>query len=269
MKNFLVDTHAHLNFPDYQNDLGKVIKDSLKNGVKMIICVSSNLADAKKAIEIAKKYPGIVYAAVGIHPQKTDKNPDSPAVQLGQLAQLAQSPEVVAVGECGLDFSPAPPGEEDRPKEEQLFLFEEQIELALKLALPINVHSRKASDETLGVLEKHFNLSNRKLKGVWHCYSGGKGDIKKVTEIGFFFGIDGNLTYDSGLQNVVMQIPLEKIVLETDCPFLSPAPFRGLRNSPGNVRIITEFLANLKGASFAEVSHVTSKNAKELFSKIR
>jgi len=272
----LVDTHAHLNFSDYKNDLDKVINQAIKDGVTKIICVSSNLADSAKAIEIAKKYPGVIYAAVGIHPHQTDpKNKLSLKKQIEALTKLAKQPEVIAIGECGLDYSPAPPPERDRSKGEQIFLFEKQIELALDLNLPILVHSRKAFDEVLFILKRYLNSSKGKLAGVFHCYSGGKSDIKKVEEVGFYFGLDGNLTYDSGLQNVTKLIPLEKILLETDCPFLSPEPYRGLRNEaysasfwrnePKNVRIIAEFLAQLKGLTLNQLAKIVTKNTHAAF----
>jgi len=257
-----IDTHAHLNFPDFQNDLEQVIKRSLKNRVTKIICVSSNLADSAKAIEIAKKYPSVVYAAVGLHPHQTDPQEKlTLKEQIKELNKLAQAKEVIAIGECGLDFSPAPPEEKDRPLKEQLFLFQKQIELAIETHLPLVVHSRKALPQVLEILKPFKN----KINGVFHCYSGGKKDIKKIEEIGFYFGLDGNLTYDLGLQNVAKLIPLEKILLETDSPFLTPEPYRGLRNEPKNVKIIAEFLAQLKGLPLNQVSKTIAQNTYATF----
>ena len=257
----LIDTHAHLNFPDFKNDLEQVIKCAARDGVTKIVCVSSSLKDSTKAIEIAKKYPGIVYVAVGIHPHQTDfQEKISTEEQTEKLKKLANKKAVIAIGECGLDFSAAPPMEKDRPEREQVFLFRKQIEIALNLNLPILVHSRKALPQVLEILRSFKN----KLTGVFHCYSGGKSNIKKIEELGFYFGLDGNLTYDLGLQNVVKEIPLAKIVLETDCPFLSPEPYRGLRNEPKNVRIIAKFLAQTKRITFKKVARVTSQNAQNL-----
>lgn len=259
----LVDTHAHLNFKDYQDDLDEVIKHSIKNGVNKIFCVSSNLAESEKAIEIAQKYKGIVHPAVGIHPQQTDPETElSLEEQIEKLSELVKNKKVVAIGECGFDYSPAPPGEKDRTKKEQIFLFKKQVELALKAKLPINVHSREASSNTLEMLKKY---SDKGLKGVWHCYSAGKKRVGKIDQLGFYFGVDGNLTYDPGLQNVLQQIPLEKILLETDCPFLAPEPHRGTRSEPAHVKIIAECLAKLKGTSLKEVAKITTQNAKNLF----
>jgi len=267
----LIDTHAHLNFKDFKNDLDRVIKRAFENGVVKIICLSSNLADSKKAIEIAKKYPKKVFAAVGIHPQETAPgNFESGTLayrkkleeQIKKLKKLAQEKEVIAIGECGLDYSPAPPGEKDRTKKDQIFLFKRQLEIALKFKLPVIIHTRKAFHETTNILEQY---AIPKLKGVFHCYSAGKKGIKKVNQLGFFYGVDGNLTYDKGLQNVFQEISLEKILLETDCPFLAPEPFRGQRSEPAHIKTIAEFLAKLKKIKPDKIAQITSQNAKKLF----
>ncbi len=259
----LVDTHAHLNFKDYKDDLDRVIKRSVKNGVTKVICVSSNVNESEKAIKIAQKYKGVVYAAVGIHPHQTDPETAlSPKEQIEMLSKLAKHKEVIAIGEAGLDYSPAPPGEKDRSKEEQFFLFQKQTEIALESKLPIIIHSRKAFPDTLEIIKQKANPD---LKGVFHCYSAGKKGIEKVNQLDFFFGVDGNLTYDQGLQNVFSQIPTEKILLETDCPFLSPEPLRNARNEPANVKIITECLAKITKTNFQKIAKITTKNVKNLF----
>jgi TatD DNase family protein len=257
----LIDTHAHLNFPDFKKDLDQVIKRSTAAGVKKIICVSSNLADSKRAIEISQKYPNIVYAAIGIHPQQTDpQNSTSLIDQIKELEKLATENKVIAVGECGLDFSPAPPPELDRTPENQIFLFKEQIKIAQKLNLPISIHSRKSFSETIEVLSGFSNI-----RGVVHCYSGGKKGIEKVKQLGLYFGVDGNLTYDGGLQGIFKLIPLERIVLETDCPFLAPIPYRGQRSEPVYTKIIAETLAKIKRESFEKVAQNTTASARQLF----
>jgi len=257
----LIDTHAHLNFPDYEKEEEKIISRAIKAGVKKIICVSSNLTDSQRAIKIARKYLGVVFAAVGIHPQQTDpENQNPPERQLEKLAIIANQKEVIAIGECGLDFSPAPPGEKERSKDIQQLLFESQIKIAQKLNLPILVHSREAFSQTIETLEKFKNL-----KGIFHCYSGGKKGIEKVQGLGFLFGVAGNLTYDEGLKNVFRQIPLEKIVLETDCPFLAPLPFRGQRNEPAYIKNTTKALAKIKNISLEKTAKITTKNAEALF----
>jgi TatD DNase family protein len=256
----LIDTHCHLNFPDYKNDLDSVIKNSVSAGVEKIICVSSSMADSKRSIEIAGKYTNIVYPAIGIHPQQTDpENHDSVDEQIDQLHDLSKHFKIYAIGEIGLDFSLAPPPEKDRDRGSQIYLFEKQMELAKSLDIPIIIHSRKSNDEIIPLLEKHHP------KGIWHCYTGGIKRISKVVDLGLYFGIDGNLTYDEGLQNVVKEIPLEKIVLETDSPFLSPLPNRGQRNTPENIKIICETLAKIKDISFDQTAKITTENAKNIF----
>lgn len=260
----LVDTHAHLNFPDYQKDLDQIIDQSIKNGVGKIICVSSNTNESEKAIKLAQKHKGIVFAAVGIHPHQTDpKNADTPEEQIKKLAKLAKNKNVVAIGESGLDFSPAPPSEKDRSQKEQLFLFKAQIKIARREKLPILVHCREAFQDVVKILQESLPL-----KGVFHCYSAGKKGIAEVEKLGFYFGVCGNLTYDTGLQNVFLKIPLEKILLETDCPFLSPDPKRGKRNEPANIRLIAEVLASLKGESYQKVVQITTQNAETLLNSI-
>lgn len=257
----LIDTHAHLNFPDFKKDLNKVIGRAIKAGVKKIICVSSNITDSQKSIEIAKKYPGIIFAAVGIHPQQTDpENPFSLKEQLKILNHLAKEKEVVAIGECGFDFSPPPPPEKERSLKEQVLLFTGQIKIAQETKKPLLIHSRKAFEETVSFLEKFKNPG-----GIFHCYSGGKKGIEKVQKLGFYFGVAGNLTYDEGLQNVFRQIPLEKIVLETDCPFLAPLPFRGQLNEPSYLKITAQWLGKIKNISFKEITAVTTANAQKIF----
>lgn len=266
-KVMLVDTHAHLNFPDFEKDLEEVVKRSIRAGVEKIICVSSNIADSERAIEIARKYPKIVFASVGIHPQQTDpENKTSLINQIKELEKLAGQKEVVAIGECGLDFSLAPPGEKDRTHEDQIYLFKEQIKLTQKLNLPVLIHSREVFQETVESLREFKGLKS--LKGVFHCYAGGKRGIAKVNELGFYFGVDGNLTYDEGLQNVFKLIPLERIIIETDAPFLTPIPFRGQRNEPAQVKIIAELLAKLKGVTFDKIAQETTENAQKLFASI-
>ncbi|MFZ5365775.1 MAG: TatD family hydrolase [Patescibacteria group bacterium] len=278
MKDNLIDTHAHLNFPDFEKDLDRVIKDSLKNGVTKIICVSANIADSQKAIEIAQKYEEI-YAAVGIHPQEVEEIKILRYEDIRkELKRLAQKPKVIAIGECGLDYSQMKnekiknkqslllrsKNDIEKLKIRQKELFKIQLILAQELRLPVIVHCRDAQEEALQLI-KLFNLT-----GVFHCFSGDKEFLNQVLKMGFYIGFCGNLTFKNAksLQEAARIVPLERILLETDCPFLSPEPFRGLRNTPENVKLIGEFLAKLKGISLEQVCQITTKNAKNLF-KIR
>lgn len=267
----LIDTHAHLNFPDFQKDLDQVVKRSLKEGVAKIICVSSNLEDSQKAISLAQKYPQTIFASIGIHPHQTDpKNRLTLEKQILLLEKLADQKNVVAIGECGLDFSSAPPFEKDRSKKEQIFLFQKQIKIAQNHHLPLIVHSRKAFPDTVRVIESFTHNSplknHNRLSGVFHCYAAGKKGIDVVNRLNFYFGVDGNLTYDEGLQIVFSQITLEKILLETDAPFLSPTPWRGQRNEPSHIKIIAQSLASFHRQPYEIIAQKTTANAQKLFS---
>ena len=257
----LIDTHTHLNFADYGLDVDAVIKRAVENGVTKIICASSNLRDSEESIKLAQKYSGIVYATVGIHPQQTDpENNTTLKEQIDQAKKLVDNKEVVAIGECGLDFSLPPPGEKERSKEDQIFLFNELIKLNFKTKLPLLIHSRESFIEIIDLLSGYKNL-----QGVFHCYSGGKKGIIKVQNLGLLFGVDGNLTYDEGLQNIFKLIPLEQILLETDSPYLTPVPFRGQRNEPANIKFIAKKLTEIKETTLEEVSTITSTTTTRLF----
>lgn len=257
------DSHAHLNFPAFEETLESVLKNAKEKRVFKIICASSNIADSKKAIALAKKYPKTIFASIGIHPQQTDpKNNQSLENQIKELEKLAENKQVIAIGECGLDYSPSPPGEKDRSKKDQAFLFSQQVKLAKKFNLPLIIHCRKAFKDFIEILEKEDLPSKR---GVFHCYAAGKKQIEKVIALGFYFGLTGNITYDEGLQNVFSLIPLEKIILETDSPYLSPTPYREKTNEPANVSVIAEFLAKLKNKPIKEISKQTEKSVEKLF----
>ncbi|MCL4382215.1 MAG: TatD family hydrolase [Patescibacteria group bacterium] len=254
----LIDTHCHLNFQAFADDLEPVIKSAHGAGIEKIINVGADLLSSQKAIEIAQKHESC-FAAVGIHPHHADKLENS---WEENLAKLAKQPKVIAIGECGLDYYEHENGSIIAPEiQKQIFL--KQLRLAQNLNLPVIIHSRQAHDDVVSIIHK---LSSIILpRGVFHCYSAGKNGIEKITQLGFYFGIDGNLTYDPGLQKVISLIPLEKILLETDSPWLTPVPFRSQRNEPKNVRIISEWLARIKNTGEKDISQTTSQNATELF----
>lgn len=260
----LIDTHCHLNFQAFEQDLDSVIKSAKEAGVEKIINVGADLLSSQKAIEITQKYEGC-FASVGIHPHHADK------VENGweeKLEKLACQPKVVAIGECGLDYHKYENNGVVEPELQKQILIK-QMGLARRLNLPLIFHSRESTDDM-------FQIIKPPITGVFHCYAAGKKGIEKVKNLGLYsdrkkgaqrvyFGIDGNLTYDAGLQNVAKLLPLEKIILETDSPWLTPVPFRGQRNEPKNVKIISEWLAKIKEVSQDEISQQTSKNAKLLF----
>ncbi len=262
----MIDTHAHLTFPPLYQEVEKVIAESKTAGLTGIILGSSNLQDSSQTLNLAQKHPGFLFASVGIHPQKTDpQNKASVEDQLQALEGLilkakASSPNpLVALGETGLDFSPAPPGNEDRPKEEQMRLFQGQIKLAQKHHLPLIIHAREAIDEVIKLLSNFGNI-----RGTFHCYAGGRKRIAKILTLpkAWYFGFDGNLTYDEGLQNTLKLIPQERILIETDSPFLAPIPHRGEVNTPAYLPLIQEKINEILGQ---DLTQKILENSQRLF----
>jgi TatD DNase family protein len=242
----MIDTHAHLTsrFGRKKGDI---------DGLEYVILAASSINDSKENITLAKSDKRLL-PSVGIHPQEINKETDAQISSLEEL--LKKHKEIVAVGECGLELV----GEVD--KNLQIKFFEKQIELSLKYDKAIIVHSRKATEETLEVLKKYQNL-----RGVIHCYSGGKKKIKNFLELGenWFFGIDGNVTYESGLIEVVKNIPKDRLVLETDSPFLAPTPHRGEENKPAWIKNIYEKVVEIWGEEFKKTEKIIDDNAKRLF----
>ena len=234
----MIDTHAHL----------ERLCD-IDEGIDNIILAASTVEDSKNNLLLGKKYPEKLLTSIGIHPQESD---DSPA----ELKKLVEEnyKKIVAIGECGLDFS------SDYDKERQTIVFRTQIELAQKYKLPLIIHARKAVDEVVEILKEYKNLT-----GVFHCYAGGIKRIKKIIDLGFYFGIDGNLTYEEGLVDVVKNIPNDRLILETDSPYLTPEPFRGQKNNPNNVIYVYKKVAEIWGLSFEETEKIVDGNAKKLF----
>jgi TatD DNase family protein len=250
----MIDTHAHLQFPELLRKIEEIISQSKKAGVSGVVIASSNVSDSKKAVELAEKYSGFLFASIGIHPQKTDPyNKSSITEQIASLkALLTKSQDsIFAIGETGLDFAPAPPVEEDRLLKDQEKLFIEQVKLAQEFKLPLILHARQANDQLIEMLKQ---ISDPNLKGVFHCYSGGKKKISKILEIPgeWYFGFDGNLTYDQGLQTTIRFIPEQRILVETDSPYLSPEPYRGKVNTPATIPIIVKKINEILGKDTSE-----------------
>jgi len=235
----MIDTHAHLS---------SRFREEIKiEGLSAVILSASCLQDSKDNLELAETNK-ILLPAIGIHPQNIDDDPD-------KLEKLINS-KVTAIGECGLEFN------EGTDKEKQIAIFKRQIEMSKKYDKPLIVHSRKASDETLEVLKGY-----QSLRGVIHCYTGGKKRINKYLEISdeWYIGIDGNLTYEIGLEQVVAKIPKDRLILETDSPFLTPVPHRGEKNYPEYVRFIYQKVSDIWQMSFEETEKIIDGNAKKLF----
>lgn len=268
----MIDIHAHLNFPELLNQIDQIVKESQRKGLRAVIVGASNLNDSKVAIKLAQKYPDFLFASVGIHPQNTNPQDPTPLPQQKDILEKTIKENqnfIVAIGETGLDFSPAPPPEKDRPLEEQKQLFLSQIQLSLKYNLPLIIHARQAIDEVIEILQNHPQAS--RLKGVFHCYSGGKKKIAKILGLpgNWYFGFDGNLTYDVGLQQTILQIPKEKILIETDSPFLAPLPYRGQINTPANLPLIQEKINQLFQENLASQIFLNTLNLFPPLKKIK
>ena len=245
----MIDTHAHI----------RKDEEIRIEGLDWVVISGPNMAESRDNVEIAKISPKL-RPAVGIHPQETPRTP----LEKGDInnlinkldEMLVDNPGIVAVGECGLEFI------EPFDAKKQEILFRGQVALSLKHKKPLIVHSRKAMEETLEILGSYKNL-----RGVIHCYSGGKKRIKNVLDLPgkWYFGIDGNLTYEDGLAEVVKLIPKDRLVLETDSPELTPLPFRGEKNYPKYVKYVYQKVAEIWQMSFEETEKIIDGNAKKLF----
>ncbi len=249
------DTHAHLNFPDYDKNRDVLVKKTLQEGV-FIINIGTDFKESKKVVEIAEKYERGVYASVGLHPLYLEEEDFC----YEKYRELTKSDKVVAIGETGLDYKYIKGAEKSKTEEIKLAqkkLFQEHINLAKELDLPIIVHSRMAHQDTIDILRK----SN--VRGVIHCFSGSKSDAREYVEMGFYLGING-IIFKMNLEKVIKEIPLESIILETDSPFLSPLK-KEKRNEPLFIKHIAKEVAEIKSISAEDVREKASENALKLF----
>jgi len=269
----LFDTHAHLNFNAYKEDSLKVLQRSLDGGVWMIN-VGSQYSTSKRAVEMAEKYQEGVYAAVGLHPIHLEtgliKIKDDPEETQFQTAEedfdyegyktLAQNKKVVAIGEVGLDYywRPKTKARQELFKEKQRAVLEKQINLAQDLNLPVIFHCRMAHDELIEILSRRDGV-----RGTIHCFTGTWTQAQKYLAMGFFLGING-IIFKVDINETIKKAPFDRILIETDCPYLTPPPENG-RNEPIFVKHMAEKIAKIKELSYEEVAETTTQNAKKLF----
>lgn len=256
-----VDTHCHLDFPDYQGDLAAVLERSRLAGVSKIITVGTELATSRRAVELAAAGDEAqggpqIYATVGVHPHHVNELVEG---DYRRLRELALSPKVVAYGEIGLDYA-----KEYSPASMQRSHFAAQVELAVELGLPLIIHDREAHADTLAILREAGQLPSG---GVMHCFSGDAALAEEVLDLGFYISITGVVTFKTAatLREAVSRVPLERLLLETDGPFLAPVPYRGKRNEPAHIPLIAAKIAELKGCTSAEIARATTANARRLF----
>jgi len=246
-----IDTHCHIYYDKYQNDISDVINRANDKNIKHIICVGVDLKSSEKSIILSDQYES-VFATVGYHPHESKSAVDN---YLYKMLELLKHPKAVAIGEIGLDYY-----YKHSDKKTQIKVFREQLELAKDLDMPVIIHNRE-SDKDL-----YDNLKNSKINnGVIHCYSSDVKYANKIFDLGLLVSFTGILTFSKSLQAVVKEIPLEKMMIETDSPYLTPIPFRGKRNEPHMVSFVAEKIAEIKNISIDEVANVTTETAKNFF----
>ena len=251
----LIDTHAHLEMREFNDDREDVIRRAREAGVEYIVTIGTTVESSRDAVLLADKYD-FIYAAIGIHPHEV-KDILHPAYDI--LRHFAQHKKVVAYGEIGLDYH------YDRsPRQDQRRKFRDMLREARLLELPVIIHDRDAHEDTLQILSEEWSPE---LGGVLHCFSGDVAMAKRVIEMGFSISIAGPVTFPKAeaLREVVRQVPIEHLLIETDSPYLAPQPVRGKRNEPAFVRHAAEAIAAVKGLSFEDVARITSFNAMQLF----
>jgi len=254
----LIDTHAHLNFKQFNKDREEVIKRAFEGGVEKIMNIGTNLKTSKESIELAENHNNI-YAAVSLHPIDVEKERFDENDWLG----LAKHKRVVAIGETGLDFY------HDSNKETQKEVFKKLIKLAREVEKPLIIHVRGASGrEEEADRELLKVLTSEKLpsrKGVVHCFGKDYEVAERFLKLGFLISYTGNITYNKKRTSSIAKVPLDKMMIETDCPFMAPVPHRGERCEPSYVRQVAQKIAEVKGITFGKVAKATTKNAKNLF----
>lgn len=256
-KPYIIDTHAHLDMDEFAGDLEAVMNRATDAGIGKILTAGTSVKSSEKAIALAKKYPQ-VYAAAGIHPHDAG-NVNKEDIK--RIAELAKSPKVAALGEMGLDFY-----RKYSPKEAQIQALKWQLELVSEVSLPVIIHDRQATTEMLSVLADWIKVKHPQNPGVIHCFSGDKQTAKKYLEMGFYLALGGYISYPKSLMpEVIKTIPMDRMLVETDCPFLPPQKYRGKRNEPAYVVLTVEKLAEILGKSAEEIAQQTTENAKRLF----
>ena len=257
----MIDTHCHLNFNAYDPDRDEVIARAVAAGVTRVINPGVDRASSQAALDLAAQYSGI-FAAVGIHPNGTANFSDD---DLGWVETMAQQPKVVAIGEIGLDYH-----WHDSPKEMQFKAFEAQLALAARLELPVIIHNREASEDVIAILEtwaRDLPPTLRDRAGVLHSFSAPHSVAERALAAGFYLGFTGPITFKNAddLRRVAAAVPLDRILVETDGPFLTPTPHRGKRNEPAYIPLIVERIASLKTMPMEQLAIATTVNAERLF----
>jgi len=253
----LIDSHAHVDFPQFDDDRREVIRRARETGLVALVNIGTNLASSRASVELAETYgrasPDFAYATVGIHPHDAER---ATPQAMAELRSLAQHERVVAIGEIGLDYY-----RDYSPRPVQRAAFREQLALASERELPVVIHSRDAHEDTFSILRDWEGT------GVLHTYAAGIEYLDRVIGMGFYIGISGPVTYRSAeeLRHVVRAAPLDRLLIETDCPYLTPEPHRGKRNEPAYVRFVAQAIAKARGDSLEHIGKQTTRNTCHLF----
>lgn len=282
----LIETHAHLDYPDFASDFDDVLRRATEAGVTRIVTIGTSVESSRRAVDLAEKYPNI-FAVIGVHPTAVEESGED---VITPLRELARNPRVVAIGETGLDYHRLPSVELAKDRKTQVFakalqtstedqieagihdgaykskqasLFEQQLELAAELGLNVVIHQRDAWPDTLELMKPYTG----RLRGVFHCFGGSLEQANEVINLNHLVSFTGIVTFKNGtaVRDVAAQLPLFKFMVETDCPYLAPVPFRGKRCEPAHTRIVAETIAAARGISLEEVAEMTTQTAEEFF----
>ncbi len=282
----LIETHAHLDYSDFAPDFEEILQRATDGGVTRIITIGTSVASSRRAVELAEKHANI-FAVIGVHPTSDDDGVDD---VMSPLRELARSPRVVAIGETGLDYHTLPSMAVAKEKQVQVFgralqseteeeveagihdgayksrqasLFEQQLDLAVELGLNVVIHQRDAWEDTLEILAPYEG----KLRGVFHCFGGSMENADEVLARGHLVSFTGIVTFKNGaeVREVAARIPINKFMVETDCPYLAPVPFRGKRCEPAHTRLVAESIAAARGIELEEIARVTTATAEAFF----
>ena len=248
----IFDTHSHYTDSAFDEDRDQVLDALPKEGIVHAVLAGTTLEDSAAGIALTRRYD-YLYAAVGIHPETAGQQP---ADYLAQLERMAADPRVVAVGEIGLDYH-----YEGYDRDVQIRLFREQLDLAKQLDLPVIIHARDCTEDYVNILRE------MRPRGVVHCFSGSAETAREVLKLGMYIGFTGVLTFKNAKKalKALAEVPEDKLVLETDCPYMAPEPNRGKRNNSAYIRYVAEKIAELKGITYEEVVEQTEKNAREMY----
>ena len=254
----LVDSHCHLDYNDFEDDFEDIILHMKENGITAALNAGNNVDSLNEQLALSEKYP-FIYTAVGVHPHNADEYPD---ITAADLVEKSQHKKIVAIGECGLDYY-----YDYSTKENQYRAFIEQIKAAQETGLPLIIHTRDADDDTIAILSEQYKKAP--FSGEIHCFSSSKKLAEFALSIGFYISASGIITFNKSgdLREIFAEVPMDRLLVETDSPFLAPVPLRGHRNEPANVRFVAEKLAQIKDVSFDEIAKVTSENFYNLFRK--